>query len=717
MVEQVEGAGLRTNAQYSLEALARAKHVYRQDHVTSSVLVKKDLEDYRKRIVEHAITKKAEIVLRRLDTARSELFKGFNAWRCGVASECRMEWLREHRTMVLYVLLKRVLIVVARHLLVFAVRRWRDMARLRRLVAAHQTRALKMVLTIVVKRIAARMRWAMNTWKVHGKTHLLNNLQTHIARLLRQQETTNTTVFFVHWKRWLESQRGAQLRAAKLIQRYCGTYRSRKLTDALHSWGEATRRMAMVEERDDHNRAVHVVLLRFMVGGQVRFKTSWAFYHWLLKTKKTEVQTVTVRAHRYEDAAKCIGHAIQHTLRQHALKSTQMRFHTWRRVVQEEANRENLVTTVHSEVKMAQRAMEERHALQVMGHVFRKMVNTKLHWAWRAWTATGQGATSGDEVLILLERIQRLQKDLSETKSSAGERGAQIIARWARRMLTSKQHKAFLSWRQLLVQGHELTASSKVLTRLLIPFLRVSVKLRQTRAVMKWVNAVHRIGLKVFAADAAARAAAAAINGAAEAENIVMWAQEGARDDPLAGFLGRVMSSAGKKKHAKNPAALGVVNAMVMDVFEAMATKEAKKPHTLALKKTGAKKAVQAGALQTGGRVQVVKQGSQIGKTGVVTDADWAGRIKIQMDEDGTIKSYAPGEVEVFGKPAARPASGSSSSSSTSRIPPTARGPSMGLLQEKTRVTPALPNIREFIFSYYYSKFGKSRLSEQRVER
>jgi hypothetical protein len=56
-------------------------------------------------------------------------------------------------------------------------------------------------------------------------------------------------------------------------------------------------------------------------------------------------------------------------------------------------------------------------------------------------------------------------------------------------------------------------------------------------------------------------------------------------------------------------------------------------------------------------RAQVMKQGSQFGKTGVVIDADWAGRIKIQMDEDGTIKSYAPGEVEVFGKPAARPAS------------------------------------------------------------
>jgi hypothetical protein len=45
-----------------------------------------------------------------------------------------------------------------------------------------------------------------------------------------------------------------------------------------------------------------------------------------------------------------------------------------------------------------------------------------------------------------------------------------------------------------------------------------------------------------------------------------------------------------------------------------------------------------------GDHVRVVKQGAIIGKTGVVTDPDWTGRVKIQMDNgqgcDGEIKSY-----------------------------------------------------------------------------
>jgi hypothetical protein len=48
-----------------------------------------------------------------------------------------------------------------------------------------------------------------------------------------------------------------------------------------------------------------------------------------------------------------------------------------------------------------------------------------------------------------------------------------------------------------------------------------------------------------------------------------------------------------------------------------------------------------------GDRVKINKTGTQNGKTGVVVDPDWTGRLKLQMDEDGKIKSYLHEEVEV----------------------------------------------------------------------
>jgi voltage-gated sodium channel len=53
---------------------------------------------------------------------------------------------------------------------------------------------------------------------------------------------------------------------------------------------------------------------------------------------------------------------------------------------------------------------------------------------------------------------------------------------------------------------------------------------------------------------------------------------------------------------------------------------------------------VKAG-LHLGDRVRVVKVGSQLGAFGVVEDPHWAGRVKVQMDVGGTIKSYLFAEL------------------------------------------------------------------------
>ena len=50
---------------------------------------------------------------------------------------------------------------------------------------------------------------------------------------------------------------------------------------------------------------------------------------------------------------------------------------------------------------------------------------------------------------------------------------------------------------------------------------------------------------------------------------------------------------------------------------------------------------------RTGDHVKIVKIGSQTGKTGVVTEPHWAGRIKIECDEGGVTKSYLPEELEL----------------------------------------------------------------------
>ena len=42
----------------------------------------------------------------------------------------------------------------------------------------------------------------------------------------------------------------------------------------------------------------------------------------------------------------------------------------------------------------------------------------------------------------------------------------------------------------------------------------------------------------------------------------------------------------------------------------------------------------------------VIKQGTQKGKTGVVSNPDWNGRIKVKMDVDGAVKSYASHEIK-----------------------------------------------------------------------
>jgi hypothetical protein len=46
-----------------------------------------------------------------------------------------------------------------------------------------------------------------------------------------------------------------------------------------------------------------------------------------------------------------------------------------------------------------------------------------------------------------------------------------------------------------------------------------------------------------------------------------------------------------------------------------------------------------------GDHVQVIKEGSQFGKTGVVENPEWNGRVQIIMDEDGRDKSYVSNEL------------------------------------------------------------------------
>jgi hypothetical protein len=464
-----------------------------------------------------------------------------------------------------------------------------------------------------------RKRWAVARWKLLGRRHLLHKLTSHLSIMHQKQAATNTTAFFVHWKRWLELQRVAQQRAASLIQRYSGTYRSRKLADALQVWGETTRHMAVMEHSACHADAVTRVLLRFMVGGKVRQLRAWAFYRWMIKVKKTEVQTVTVRVHKHEEAVANMMKAIAHMMRQHALKSASLRFHTWQRFVQEEASRARLAVTVITKVARARQEQDTKHALRTMGHIFRKMLYTKQTWAWRQWVATWH-AEGSEDVLRLLERIQKLQKDLRMQNLEKGERGAEILARWARRMLTSRQRRAFLAWKQVLASGHELGAAAQSIVRMFIPYIRLSVRLRQTRAMLIWIGLVHRMDLVAFAAEAAGRAAAAALRGASASAFAAMWAIQSVNEDPLGGFF----DSPNLKKR-RTELQLGAVNTMVMEVFEAMAK-------------------------ASGARANQSKSG---------------------------------------------------------------QGPSMGLLQQKLKG----PKVREFIFNYYLSKFGKSKVSEVRLER
>jgi len=64
---------------------------------------------------------------------------------------------------------------------------------------------------------------------------------------------------------------------------------------------------------------------------------------------------------------------------------------------------------------------------------------------------------------------------------------------------------------------------------------------------------------------------------------------------------------------------------------------------------------------EAGDRVLIIKNGSQYGNTAIVTDAQWFGRVKVQMD-DGNFKSYIHNELEIIetGKEANADAGGSS---------------------------------------------------------
>ena len=52
---------------------------------------------------------------------------------------------------------------------------------------------------------------------------------------------------------------------------------------------------------------------------------------------------------------------------------------------------------------------------------------------------------------------------------------------------------------------------------------------------------------------------------------------------------------------------------------------------------------------KTGDRVQVVKAGKQLGKTAVVADtAMGGGRIKVEMEGEMVLKSYAPDDLKII---------------------------------------------------------------------
>jgi hypothetical protein len=51
-----------------------------------------------------------------------------------------------------------------------------------------------------------------------------------------------------------------------------------------------------------------------------------------------------------------------------------------------------------------------------------------------------------------------------------------------------------------------------------------------------------------------------------------------------------------------------------------------------------------------GDRVKVIKIGTQTGNEGTIDDPNWAGRVKVMMDEGGVTKSYLAHELEHTGK-------------------------------------------------------------------
>jgi hypothetical protein len=55
---------------------------------------------------------------------------------------------------------------------------------------------------------------------------------------------------------------------------------------------------------------------------------------------------------------------------------------------------------------------------------------------------------------------------------------------------------------------------------------------------------------------------------------------------------------------------------------------------------------------QKGDRVQVVKEGTMKGETAAVVDADWSGRVKVEMEgaDDGQVKSYLRSEIVVISR-------------------------------------------------------------------
>ena len=52
-------------------------------------------------------------------------------------------------------------------------------------------------------------------------------------------------------------------------------------------------------------------------------------------------------------------------------------------------------------------------------------------------------------------------------------------------------------------------------------------------------------------------------------------------------------------------------------------------------------------AFEVGDIVEILKNGAQKGKTATVIHQNWGGRIKVQMDEDHSIKSYLMDEPSI----------------------------------------------------------------------